>query len=221
MNTHDWPTGISRYQRRTNRTQEKHTPQSMHKERTRRWWLDKVDPQQDVITISHGLFLELDRAEWKGRIQACDLDPGVRAAIAYLRVPSYNSGSGDYPSLNILPPGEGICSTIHHYNQQYGMSQLGAVDVDLAKGVESVWVHVMQHVLNLLLMYGYHGKVLLTFKNGRDRKFGDTQDRINWLCEQLPRGAEYITHRTYNSAWISEYGQRHKGASMCCAELAT
>jgi len=199
--------------RRTVCCQEKHTPLAPYKNDIRATWMRKIPLYKDIITISHGALDVLNILGWKGRIQVCDIDPGVREATEYLR--------GDYPRLNILSPGESIKDTTIDYCLTYGVKKLGAVDVDLAVGIVPAW-KILAEVLEVLRDFKFHGKVFLTFRNGRDRGFGKaaTQNRINWLWLHLSLcGVKYVSHTNYRSVRCNDNASRSVGSAMCIVEL--
>lgn len=197
---------------------EKHTPLSPSKNRIRRDWLKTIPRKKDIITISHGIFDTLMTMEWKGRVQACDIDPGVRQAIDYMRKSSGNQKS-DYFDLKILPSGESIQVTVADYCKRYGVKDLGAVDVDLAVGIIPCW-NILYPVLSELLANKYRGKVFLTFRNGRDG-FGkrSTSNRLLFLMKRLPKGVKYVRATQYRSGRYNQNAQKSVGSPMCFVEL--
>src|ERR1035437_6621708 len=153
-----------------------HTEQHPAKDRMRRNWMSKVSRMKDIITISHGLLGGAQYLNWCGRIQVCDIDPGVRETTAYLG--GLDGGASDYPDLNILSPGCDIESTVIAYVKAYGVKQLGAVDVDLACTIGPAWEILFPVLCTLLGAMGTkdHVKVLLTFRNGRKDGFSSLND---------------------------------------------
>jgi hypothetical protein len=202
-----------------NTCKELHTALFPQKDRVRRSWMSVLHRTQDLLTISHGIFPELDRAGWKGQIQSCDLDEGVRTCINHIRE-NPNGPLGDYPDLNILPPGCGILSTTQSYCKEHGAKRLGAVDIDLTASIRGVW-QVARPVVEVLQDYHYKGLILLTFRNGRADGFGQNAlpKRMKFLRESLPKGVECVLHDTYQSTYIERNAKRHKGSPMCMATL--
>lgn len=173
--------------------------------------MGRVPRHRDIITISHGLLATADHFKWRGKIQICDIDPGVRHVTEQLM--------DDYPDLSILSPGEDIRTTVQEYCVRYGVRNLGAVDVDLACKVRNT-LPILQDVLDTLNQYRYQGKVFLTFRNGRD-DFGRNAsgDRIRWLSERLPRPFRYTQHTLYRSGHTGPRGERNYGSAMCIMEI--
>jgi hypothetical protein len=190
-----------------------HTPQSPNKNRVRRNWLMTVPRSKDVITISHGALEALMMMRWEGRIQVCDIDPGVIESTRYMR-------DSEYKDLCLLPP---WCIPIQEmvldYCTSYGGKKLGVIDIDLAFCLDQC-LPILQSVLDTLRLFGIHTKVLLTFRNGRDG-FSSTEGRMIWLKQNLGKGVEYVTHEQYNSSRIRENASRHKGSAMCIVTLQT
>lgn len=200
--------------RRNNVCGSKHTPLSPRKNRIRRDWLLKVGRAWDIITISHGILDVLSILGWMGRIQICDIDPGIRKAAHYLA--GLDNIPGDYPDLFILPPGKDVQSTVVQFCERYGVSNLGAVDVDLACGLRQA-EPILNSVLKELLFYGFSGKVLLTISDARGASLG--RDWLKWLRRRLPREVLVVDHKRYNSLWINEHAQRQNGSVMLFIEL--
>lgn len=208
--------------RRTVLCKEKHTPLSPIKNGIRLGWMSGLDKSKDIITISHGLLDMAMAVSWKGRIQVCDTDAGVRETVRYLK--------DDYPNLNILPPLGPIreCVSIygnhnHQRNGKPGFNCLAAVDVDLACGVRLAW-HILEPVLAILVEGSYKGKTLLTFCQ-RDRDFGGeygTWDRIDFLRSQLKQfpTVSLTNYKQYSSIKIADNCKRSKGSAMCIVELS-
>jgi len=196
---------------------EKHTPLSPHKNRIRRNWMKKINKNKDIITISHGLLDVAMLLGWRGRIQICDLDPGVRETTTYLA--GLDGYTSDYPELNILPPGTDIYSTVEAYCSKYGIKHLRAVDVDLACKLDRAWL-ILAPVLGELSRNNYKGKVFLTFQNGRDQ-FGKnaTGSRINWFRQQVSKCAKLVRHDLYRSVRINQNAERSMGSAMCFVEF--
>ena len=188
-----------------------HTPASPHKNRVRRDMLKRTKKTKDVITISHGAFESLMMAEWKGRIKACDIDPGVRESISYQR-------ESEYPDLRILPAGYSIQATVKDWcRHEHQVKNLGIVDVDLACTLWEAW-RILSPVLDTLQSAGYKGRTFITFRNGRDF-FSSIQARICWLAKKLPHGVQIVNHTPYVSTRIMEHAERKRGSCMCIVEL--
>lgn len=190
-----------------------HTPLSPAKNRVRRNWLERVPRKQTIITISHGLLDEAQSRRHTGLILPCDIDSGTREVIKH--------ASKRYPELRILPPGKDIHSTVNEYLKFHsgGVRKLGAVDLDLTASVKEVW-NTSKPVIDSLKENKYHGKVLITFRNGRD-SFGKNSllERIQWLLGQLPTGVVITHHESYTSDHYDRFGRYNKGSAMCTVEL--
>lgn len=207
---------------------EKHTPLSPSKNTIRRDMLNKSWKYCDVITISHGALDVLNILGWQGRIQPCDIDPGVREAIhGMLKVRYSYDGSkagtkrrGCYPDLKILPPGESIQQTVRDYCAEHGTARLGIVDVDLAVGMVKCW-DILRDVLATLQDHNYNGKTFLTFRNGRADGFGKDaiKARIDWLRKRLPRTVKVASYTTYTSERFDQNARWSPGSPMCIVEL--
>jgi len=204
--------------RRNNVCSEKHTSISPRKNCIRRDMLKKVRRSLDAITISHGALDVFMILGWKGRVQTCDIDPGVRLAIEYLRKGD-NGRKGDYPDLNLPTPGKSIQETVSQYCAAHGAEHLGIVDVDLAVGILPSW-KILSSVLDTLVQHKYHGRTFLTFRNGRDG-FGKNslKDRIDWLRKQLPQGIKVSSFTPYQSVRLDPNALRSIGSNMCIVEL--
>jgi hypothetical protein len=180
--------------------------------------LKKVRRSLDAITISHGALDMFMALRWQGLVQTCDIDPGVRLAIEYLRKGD-KGGKGDYPDLNLPAPGKSIQETVRQYCEVHGTEHLGIVDVDLAVGILPSW-NILNSVLNTLIQYKYRGKTFLTFRNGRDG-FGrnSLKDRIDWLRKQLPVSVKVSSFTPYQSVRLDPNALRSIGSNMCIVEL--
>lgn len=188
-----------------------HTPASPNKNRVRRDMLKKVSKTKDVITISHGAFEALMMIEWKGKIKACDIDPGVRESITYQR-------ESEYKDLRILAPGYSIQDTVKDWcRHKHQVENLGIVDVDLACTIFEAWC-IIRPVLDTLQESGYKGRTFLTFRNGRD-DFDSIKLRLSWLNMHLPPNVHIASHTTYVSTRIMEHAERKRGSPMCIVEL--
>lgn len=202
--------------RRTNCCSMAHTPLSPGKNRIRRDAFSPVSVFRDVITISHGALDVLNIMGWRGRVLTCDIDPGVRNAIKFMRE------SNDYPDLDLLPPGESVQQTTLEYCGAYGTGNLGVVDIDLASCVQEAY-KIAKQVIHTLIGHKYEGKVLLTFRNGRADGFKGVEERVNYIRPRLGfddgRKAKVVGFTTYNSGRILENAKRTKGAAMCIVEI--
>lgn len=205
--------------RRLVRCQMEHTPLAPHKNRIRRDWMSRVPRTKDIITISHGLLDVAMIMRWRGKIKICDIDPGVRETTEYLRTPSNpQRDHGDYPDLNILPPGQCIESTTWFYGMDNGgFKKLGAIDIDLACSIRPAW-EITKPVLDVLIKNNYQGKVLITFTRRRDG-FASDRLRLIWFKNKLPSSARYVSYTPYASTRIRQDGSRGKGSSMGIIEL--
>lgn len=188
-----------------------HTPLSPYKNIIRRDWMGKISRTRDIITISHGLLDVASIMRWKGQIQICDIDAGVRETTEYARE--------DYKELRIPTPGESIQTTVADYCLANGVKKLGAVDVDLAYTLVPAW-GILEDVLSTLAQHKYKGRVFLTVAFRSDG-FKSMQDRVAWLSVRLPKSFRYAGHTVYNSGRIAADGSRSKGSPMCIIELTS
>lgn len=187
----------------------RHTPLSPKKNQVRSAWMNSINKNKDIITISHGLLDVASILGWRGAIQVCDIDPGVRETTEYLR--------DDYPDMKILKPGEDIRETVRDYCVAFGPKNLGAVDVDLActlKAAEPIFIDT----LKILATHNYRGKAFLTVSLRSDG-FSSTPARIKWLTDRLPKPFRYIRHTVYNSVKIADNASRSEGSVMCIVEV--
>lgn len=206
--------------RRTVCCSERHTPLCPKKMEVRRNWLSQVPLDLDVVSISHGFLdaanMVLPLIGWHGRVACCDIDPGVRETLGYLRQ------DNTYPLLNLQPVGSNIIDYLWEtYVKTYSCHRLGVVDLDLAEGIVKCW-DVLGKVIQVLQAGKFSGKVYLTFRNGRRDGFGKDalENRLAWLDSMLPKGVKRTGHTKYNSAQIDRDASRTKGASMCIVELS-
>lgn len=193
-----------------------HTGSSPGKNLIRRDWLEPLPRTADLISISHGILEVLAIMRWKGRIQTCDKDQGVRTVISEIR--ENPNGPVEYPDLNILPPGCGAQSTTQAYCQSFGVKRLAAVDLDLNATIKEVWP-VARPVVEILQEEHYQGIILLTFRNGRNDGLKGVLQRIEWLQDHLPKGVQCVLHDPYQSKWRDRRGTLHIGSPMCLAML--
>jgi hypothetical protein len=190
-----------------------HTPLSPGKNRARRNWVETVPLTKDIITISPALFEVLDIRRHQGMIVACDIDPVVHSRILHIRK------GNDYPDLHIGAPGWSIQETVLAYCKNHGVRNLGAVDVDLYRTLDYE-LPILKEVLSILAAHKYKGKVLFTFRNGRDSYGkGGSERRICRLIGSLPKGFEYVRDERYRSDCYGRFLQRKIGSSMVIVEL--
>jgi hypothetical protein len=186
-----------------------HTPLSPYKNRIRRDWMRLIARNMDIITISHGLLDVASVMGWRGAIQVCDIDPGVRETTEYLR--------SDYPDLQILKPGEDIRTTVATYCTTFGVKNLGAVDVDLACTLRMA-ESILQDTLNTLATHKYGGRIYLTVALRCDG-FNSMESRLQWIRERLPQRFRLISHTVYSSVRIGAHADRRKGSAMLIVEI--
>ena len=198
----------------------KHTPVCPAKNKIRADWLSSLgDRSLDILTISHGIFDVLSILGWSGRIQACDIDMTVRLIVRYLG--GLSGRPSKYPHLNILPPGKDILAAVVEYCEEFGVLNLGAVDVDLACKVKPA-ANILAPVLMELIKHQYRGKVFLTFLYGRGEKCERSKSLrqdVRWLKRRLPSRAVLTDQRTYKSNWISDSIEIKRGSNMCILEF--
>lgn len=190
-----------------------HTPLFPGKTRARRNWLEKVKRDQDIITISHAIFDALEWRRHRGVVLACDIDPIVRHRINWMR------DRGHYPDLNLAQAGFSIQDTVRTYCDTWGVSRLGAVDVDLTRTLDYE-LPILTEVVQTLASHKYKGKVLFTFRNGRDNHGqGGLESRLHTMCANLPRGMVCVGHETYRSDSYERHAERRIGSSMVIVEI--
>jgi hypothetical protein len=194
-----------------------HTALFPGKNDARAWWAHETPRGKDIITISHGALDVLSILRHRGRILVCDIDPGVVASTHHMR--GHGQGAR-YPHLNLTKP---LCCDITlavcAYIGSHGVKDLGVVDLDFACAVNEAW-RLAAPTIEILSDEKYKGRVLLTFRNGRDGNGRDATDkRIDWIRAQLPKGVRVVAHRKYRSDWIGRYATRETGSSMCIVEL--
>lgn len=186
-----------------------HTPLSPYKNRIRRDWMRLIARNMDIITISHGLLDVANVMGWRGLIQVCDIDPGVRETTEYLR--------SDYPDLQIPKPGEDIRATVAAYCTTFGVKNLGAVDIDLACTLRMA-ESILQDTLNTLATHKYGGRIYLTVALRCDG-FDSMESRLQWVRERLPQKFRLISHTVYSSVRIGAHADRSKGSAMLIIEV--
>lgn len=186
-----------------------HTPLAPYKNRIRRDWMRVVARNMDIITISHGLLDVASVMGHRGAIQVCDIDPGVRETTRYLR--------DDYPDLKILEPGEDIRTTVADYCVAFGVSNLGAVDVDLACTLRFS-EDILRGTLDILAEHKYRGRIYLTVALRCDG-FKSMDSRIQWIQERLPKQFRVISYTTYRSVRIGAHADRGMGSPMMIVEI--
>lgn len=193
-----------------------HTSLFPGKNDARSWWAHEVPFGKGIITISHGALDVLNILRVKGPIMVTDIDPGVVESTNYLR----GQGQGArFPNLNLLPARcLDIFDATRAFVDQFGIRILGAVDCDLACGVEEAWRNARSSV-EYLHECKFKGMFLLTFRNGRDDNGLDgTNRRVSWLKNCLPKGAKITSHK-YRSDWVGRFATREMGSSMCIVKI--
>lgn len=186
-----------------------HTPLAPYKNRIRRDWMRGIARNMDLITISHGLLDVASVMGWRGAIQVCDIDPGVRETTEYLR--------SDYPDLQIPPPGEDIRETVANYCATSGVGNLGAVDIDLACTLPYAR-SILVETLEILATHKYRGRIYLTVAVRNDG-FKSMEERLTWAEQQLPKAFGIISHTVYRSIRIGTHADRSKGSAMLILEI--
>ena len=200
-----------------------HTSLFPGKNDVRATWMRNISSCKDIITISHGCLDVANTLRHRGRILICDIDSKVVESANYIREGDpRNNKPSDYPRLNLLPivMNRDILTTILDYLVQYDVKNLGAIDIDLACTIEEAW-RIAKPIFRMLPMWKYHGKVLLTYRNGRDAHGKNASEkRVRTLIRRLPKGVRYESHEKYRSDWIGRNATREIGSSMCIVTFA-
>lgn len=205
-------------------TKGRHTPQSPAKNRIRRIWMSKAPKHLIMITISHGICDAAAIFGWTGGILACDKEPEERKVISDCA--GHSGGKNYFPTLNILPVGKCINSTVRECIAQYGVDSIGVVDIDLECTIKLAW-DIAEPVVKRLLVNEYTRTVQLTFRNGRrdslkrdPLKLKSLDERIEWLKQQLPQQVKITFCKAYTSDEVSgRGGPKSRQVAMCIVEL--
>ena len=193
-----------------------HTELHPGKTEARAFWLHDVSRTKDIITISHGALDALCLLRHTGSILVCDIDTKVTESARYL---SGKTGAR-YSHLDLRVWDRDFAGTVCQYVKWWGVSDLGALDCDLACSIEQAW-KIAHPAIFLLHEKGYKGLFLLTFRNGRDSFGKDATDtRIAWLKWHLPSSLrDRITHYAYRSDWVGRHATREIGSSMVVVKI--
>lgn len=200
-----------------------HTPMSPAKNRVRKWWLSRINPKRDIITISPAAAEAAMMSGFRGRMLVCDIDRGAREATRIMQTPlSHAKTKGhkpqkDFPEFTLQVLGNDIRDGVLTYCKYHNMKKLEVVDVDLTATIIPC-TDILRNVVETLAQYKYRKMVLLTFRNGRDC-FHSVKERIAWMRKQMPKGTRIVKVMPYSSSHYDAPLKRNRGSAMCMVAL--